>query len=229
MKKNKWHIIQSYFRDVHLESTSSPYNRELHVLLSNGRYQLCTGNAVYSYEDKYVNFKTCFDWIDWSKQNIDTVLILGLGLASVPQMLEQNFGQDFTYHAVEIDEKIVDMANRYVLDDLKSPMQVFCTNALNFVKWSQTKYDMIVMDVFDNDKVPVLFESEEFLEDCKALLSDNGFLLFNRLNVSEWDPEDTAQYLSEVFLKIFPEGASYEIEGNFILVSSKKVIALQNS
>jgi spermidine synthase len=214
---------------VVLESTSSTYNRELHVLLSNGRYQLCTGNAVYSYEDKYVNFKTCFEWIDWSKHKIEEVLILGLGLASVPQMLEKSFKQNFNYHAVEIDEKIVDMANRYVLEHLSSPMQVFCTDALNFVKWSQTKYDMIVMDVFDNDTVPAAFETREFLEDCHSLLSDDGFLLFNRLNISEWDPEETAEYLSQVFLKVFPEGGSYEIEGNFILVSRKKVFALQNS
>jgi spermidine synthase len=229
LKKKLGHIIQSYFRDIILESTSSSHNRELHVILSNGRYQLCTANAVYSYEDKYINFRKSFEWIDWGSMKIENVLILGLGLGSVPQMLEQKFRQSFEYFAVEIDEKIIDLANRYILDELDSPMQIFHTDALRFVKWTEQKFDMIIMDVFDNDKVPKPFETKEFLEDCKALLNDGGFLLFNRLNISEKDPEETMAYFNDVFIEVFPEGSCSEIEGNFILNSRKLVFALQNS
>ena len=199
------------------------------MIISNGRYQLCTANAVYSYEDKYINFRRSFEWIDWKKMKIDKVLVLGLGLGSVPQMLEQKFRQSFEYYAVEIDEQIIDLANRYVLDELHSPMQIFNTDALQFVKWTEQKFDMIIMDVFDSDKVPKTFETLEFLEDCKALLTDEGFMLFNRLNISERDPDETRTYFNKIFARVFPDGSCSEIEGNFILNSRKHVFALQNS
>ena len=142
---------------------------------------------MYSYEDKYINFRRSFEWIDWQHHSIDKVLVLGLGLGSVPQMLEQKFKQSFDYYAVEIDEKIIDLANRYVLAELKSPMQIFCTDALQFVKWTELEYDMIIMDVFDSDKVPKAFETIEFLEDCKNILTKDGFMLFNRLNIHQRD------------------------------------------
>jgi spermidine synthase len=229
MKKSWWNIVKSYFRDVYLESTESVHNPELHIVLNNGRYQLCTGNAVYSYEDKYINFRRSFEWIDWSKQEIDQVLLLGLGLGSVPQMLEQVFNQQFEYHAVEIDEVIIDLANRYILKDLVSPMQLFCTDALQFVKWSQSRYDMIIMDVFDNDKVPKRFETREFLEDCSNLLSKRGFMLYNRLNLTENDYSETQNYFTQVFARVFPDASCSEIEGNFMLSSRKEVFALQKS
>ncbi|MBL0101907.1 MAG: hypothetical protein IPP49_19210 [Saprospiraceae bacterium] len=50
----------SYFTEIHIESVTSDYNEELEVLLNNGRYQLCTPNAVYSYADKYSNFGDSF-------------------------------------------------------------------------------------------------------------------------------------------------------------------------
>jgi len=219
----------SYFKDVYLESTSSEYNRELHVILSDGKYQLCTTNAVYSFEDKYINFKRSFEWIDWKGEDISKVLILGLGLGSVPQMLEQNFKQHFEYHAVEIDHKIIRLANKFVLVELRSPIQVFETDALHYVKLCQEKYDMIIMDVFDNDKVPVQFETKEFLDDLKDLLSSDGFILYNRLNLSEDDHDKTTNFFNDVFRKNFPEASCSAIEGNYMLNSRKAIFKLQNS
>ena len=176
IRKKWWQLALSYFKDVYLESTSSNYNRELHVILSEGRYQLCTSKAVYSFEDKYINFKKSFDWIDWDKHEIQKVLILGLGLGSVIQMLEKNFERDFEYHAVEIDGKIIELANKYILWKLDSSLQIFEADALFYVNISQEKYDLILMDVFDSDKVPKEFESESFLEALSERMNDNAYL-----------------------------------------------------
>ena len=219
----------SYAKDVYVESTSSAYNPELHVILSNGKYQLCTRKAIYSYEDKYINFRGCFEWIKWEEQNISKVLLLGLGLGSVPQMLEQNFRQNFEYHAVELDDKIIALAEKYILYQLQSPIQIFHTDAMHYVNLCQDKYDMIVMDVFDSDKVPLKFEDPDFLEALAKLLTPEGFVLFNRLNITEEDRTETLQYYNKVFLPKFPKASCSPIEGNFMLISHKAVFALQNS
>ena len=225
MKKNFWQVIISYFRDVVLESTSSGYNRELQVVLSSGRYQLCAGNAVYSYEDKYINFRKSFGWIDWDREGVQKVLLLGLGLGSVPQMLEEVFGQHFEYHAVEIDEEVIYLANKYILHKLQSPIQIFQTDGRHFVRITEEKYDMVIMDIFEREKVPEIFEEEDFLEDLSQCLNEKGFILYNRLNITEQDMEDTMYYFEKVFRKKFPEAQCMEVESNFILSSRKDVFS----
>ncbi len=214
----------SYFKDVLLESTSSEYNEVLSVYLSKGRYQLCTSGAIYSYEDKYINFFEVFKIIDWSKVDVQKVLVLGLGLASIPQILEQNFEKDFEYDAVEIDGEIISLAQKYILDNLKSYMQIIEMDAAVFVEIAQEKYDMIVIDIFENDMVPFQFELPNFLEKTSRLLNDNGILLFNRLNIDESSRRSTITYFEEVFKGIFPQAEPIYIRENIILINRKDII-----
>ena len=96
MKPNVFKKWWSYISEVHIESTSSEYNESLHVLLKNGRYQLCTPNAVYSYADKYDNFKDCFKQLNLNHKSLQNILLLGFGLGSIPYMLEKKFHKDFS-------------------------------------------------------------------------------------------------------------------------------------
>jgi len=89
--RSTWQKILSYFIDLSLEKSSSPYNPYLEVLLVKGRNQLITKNAIYSFDDKYENFYTSFNKIAWQKLKAKNALILGLGLGSVIYMLENNF------------------------------------------------------------------------------------------------------------------------------------------
>ena len=54
MKHPLWKRWLSYFKEVTLEETGSEYNEVLEVLLVQGRHQLATEDAIYSYDDKYV-------------------------------------------------------------------------------------------------------------------------------------------------------------------------------
>ena len=110
--------ILSYIKDIPIVSTSSEYNEILDLYLVKGRYQLCTENAIYSYGDKYDNFANAFKQIDLDKVN--DVLILGLGLASIPYILETIHQKAFNYTGVEIDDEVIYLASKYVIDDLKS-------------------------------------------------------------------------------------------------------------
>ena len=213
----------SYFKDVLLESTSSEYNATLEVYLSNGRYQLCTAGAIYSYEDKYVNFYKTFSKIDWSKINIEKVLILGLGLGSIPQMLENNFDKFFEYHIVEIDSEIIRLAEKYILSDLKSPTQIYEMDAEIYIEITDEKFDMIIIDIFDNNVIPPKFENEEFLEKTHEMLNENGLLLFNRLNTNEKTFEKSMSYHDDIFKKVFPISKKIFIQNNVILCSRNDI------
>jgi len=94
-----WKKYLSYLKDVSLEQTSSPYNSYLEVLLVNGRKQLVTENAIYSFDDKYENFNQTFKLIDWKKKQGDEALVLGLGLGSVILLLEKFYKISYNYTA----------------------------------------------------------------------------------------------------------------------------------
>ena len=225
MKKPIDKKLISYVKDVLIESTFSEYNEVLDIYLSNGRYQLCTEGAVYSYEDKYINFTETFKKINWDLLDINKVLVLGLGLASVPQMLEQVFGKKYEFHAVEIDGEIIRLAEKYILDELDSPIQIFEMDAEIFVDITSEKYDMIIVDIFEDAKVPAKFETNIFMEKIKKLLEPKGILLYNRLNTSDETLADTLKFYESIFLKVFNNAAPVYIKDNIVLCSNKDVLS----
>lgn len=223
MKKPYFKSLLSYFVDIQMEYTSSEFNEDLYVFLSDGRYQLRTNKAIYSFEDKYVNFFKTFKALDWEKMNIEKVLLLGLGLGAIPQMLESNFNKQFEYHVVEIDEEIINLANKYTLDDLKSPTYVYEMDAEIFVDISEEKFDLIIVDIFIDRTIPKKFESADFLEKLKYLLYDNGVILFNRLNSDTENFLSNTKYYEKIFKSEFPESKMFFVKNNIILTSRNDI------
>ena len=211
----KWY---SYLDDILLEETSSELNPLLQVYLSKGRYQLCTEQAIYSYEDKYENFEYAFRKLKWERYKIDSVLVLGLGLASIPQMLEKHFDKSFDYTLVELDEEVVYLANKYILKNLKSKTTVINTNALRYIEQSQEKFDMICMDVFVDNIIPVEFRQTASLEHLSRLLKGQGILLYNVLRTGfEKQTDELIQDLEKVFPHVWYD----QIENNLIIYAIK--------
>lgn len=224
MAEPSWKIWLSHLAEIHIESASSEYNPHLYVSLRRGRYQLSTAKAIYSYADLYDNFVKAFQMIDLDRIPGKEVLLLGFGLGSIPVILEKTMQRDFYYTAVEVDEAVIDLASRYTLPDLESSIELICADAYAFVMQSEGQYDLICMDVFIDDTVPSSFETLEFIEQVKQLLSPGGVLLYNRMTAFEKDRAQTSRFYKNTFLPIFPEGTYIEARGNWILLSSKSVL-----
>lgn len=219
MKQPFWKNILSYLTEFHIESAPSEINPHLYVSLSKGRYQLSTANAVYSYGDLYDNYFKAFRKKGVLKSNIETVLVLGFGLGSIPFMLEKKFGKKYHYTGIEIDENVIYLAEKYVLHDLKSPVELFCADAFAYVMQCREKFDLIAMDVFLDDLVPNQFESSEFLNALKGLIAENGTLLYNRLSLTDEDLENTQFFFEHQFKPVFPNGIYLDVGGNWMLMN----------
>lgn len=228
MRVPRWKIWLSYLFELHLESTSSAYNPHLYVSLSKGRYQLSTANAVYSFGDLYTNFSRTFEYWNWRDYPFEEVLILGLGLGSIPVILENVHQKQCNYTAVEIDDEVVDLAYRYALQDLDSPIQMITADAAIAVQqFSPAAYDLICIDLFDDDTVPPQFETTDFLNQAADLLRPGGVLLFNRLAYNAEDKKVSSQFYEQTFRKVFPNSLCFDVGGNFMLVSDRKAILRQ--
>lgn len=216
---DKLKILASYLWDVHLESTSSDYNDELHVVLSRGRHQLCTANAIYSFDDLYDNYRRAFQKIRVDELGINKVLILGLGLGSIPYMLEKKFGVDFHYTAVEIDEEVARLAHTYTLQNLRSPMETIIADAHDFIMQNDDTFDLICMDVFVDDVIPQKFHKENYLSALGSALGKDGILLFNRLSRTKADIKHTREFFNHSFSQAFPNAAYLDVKGNWMLTN----------
>lgn len=218
MRPPFWKKWLSYVFDFHIEDAPSDYNPHLHLCLNQGRYQLCTENAIYSYGDLYDNFSEVFDRLDLHSRSIEKVLILGFGLASIPIMLEKK-GHRYQYTGVEIDEEVIYLASKYELPYLKSSVEVVCADAAVWVRMSEDKYDLIAVDLFLDDVIPDKFQQVDFLEQTKRLLNKGGLLLYNCLASTEGDESRSRKFFQEKFLVVFPEGKALKVHQNLMLVA----------
>lgn len=223
MKQPWYKRYLSHLMEVRIEESASVFNDHLVVLLSKGEYQLCTPEAIYSYGKRYDNFYTALKKCSLP-QNQSEALILGLGLASIPYMIENYFDRTYGYTCVEIDPEVIRLAETYVLDELSSPMVIYETDALHFVKRESVPYDFIAIDIFVSDYIPEEFQSEAFLRDTNRQLAKGGLLLLNRLYLYDHDKVETEAYYSSVFKKVFPHATYLEINGNWMLINDMRFL-----
>ncbi len=224
MRQPGWKKWLSYFYEWPIETISSDKHEMLQVLLIQGQYQLVSPNAIYSYGILYTNFLQAF-----KKLNIETfkgkkVLVLGLGLGSIPQMLETRFQRKFQYTIVEFDEAIVELAHKYVLQYLDSAIEVIHADAFAFIDQQEETYDIICMDIFFDDLIPSQFEQKDFLFKIKSLLNPGGLFLYNRLALTMKDREKSQAFFDKVFLKVFPESQKLKVGRNWMLVDKNKAV-----
>lgn len=222
-RKPWWKRWLSYVIEFDQESQKSEHSEYLKVSYYKGRYLLEAPDAVYSFEDLYINFRDAFRAIPLEQMQLNSVLLLGLGMGSIPLLLEKYFDQKAHYTAVEIDEVVLDFANRYgPIAELDSPIDLYCADAAAFVEQCEQKFDLIIVDIFINDQVPKVFEQIAFLEQAQELLNPKGLLMYNRLVAHKTAKKATERFYQSAFKQVFPKAGHLDVNGNWILLNDKK-------
>ena len=167
----------SYLNRIVVEKISSQHNSELIVAIQEGKYVLNTKNANYSYATLHKVFQQALNKIEI--KNVNSILVLGCGAGSIPTIIYKELGLNPTMDAVEIDEKVIDLGNKYFGLNQYSRLQVIIEDAINFVKSCNDKYDLILVDLFKGIDLPKEFLTQYFFEQLKSLLCEDGELLIN--------------------------------------------------
>jgi len=218
-----WKKWLSHLMPITLEETATDKNPELSVVLSRGRVQLLSGDAIYSWDDLYKNFLLAFDRLNIVERKIEDVLLLGLGLGSIPYMLEKVFSRHYHYTAVEWDDTVAELAYKYTLSRLKSPIEVVTADAEVFVSVTEERFDLLIIDIFEDEITPPQFCTEEFLFACAERLRPGGLLMFNRLHGEDVSVRQvTERFFERSFKTVFPDAWAIDTKGNWILCAEKK-------
>jgi len=215
----QWKYLLSHFFDVPVDGGNTPHNSGLKLSVSKGRLCLSTPNAVYSYGDLYRNYFNTFKRLMLDKMPVQEVLLLGLGMGSIPFMLEKNFGRKYRYTAVELDEVIAGWAMQYALPRLSSPVTIYTADAHQFVMSTTQKFDLIAVDVFLDEEVPEIFDDVDFAGRLKELLREDGLVIWNRLADKPNFKQRTKTYFDDIFKQVFPEALYVKMEMNWMIMN----------
>jgi len=217
---NLFKFIFSFLYPVTVEEISGKYNPVLEVRIENGKYVLNAALANYSFGKLHQIFLNAFKQIKIGEKEIKNVLLLGFGGGSVPVLLFEKFKMNCKITAVEIDQKVIDLGKKYFNIQRFENLELICDDALEYVKNCNLKFDLVVVDIFIDNKVPSQFESGEFLASLKSLMKNKSILLFNKIVELENEAESFAK-LVEKAENIFSEIQVLNIYENKLIVANE--------
>lgn len=216
-KVNWWQRALSYLTEIPIQSVEGEFNPDLHVSLVKNRFQLSTTNAIYSFDDLYLNFSNAFSRVTLPPDG-SRLLLLGLGLGSIPYMLERQFERNYQITAVEFDESVISLASAFTFPRLRNKLEVVHADAEIFIQTAEQRYDFIIVDLFLDDVIPPYFETIVGMGQIKAIMAPGAMLMINRLYRHGSDKQKTGNFYNNVFLKVFEQGSHLDVGGNWILL-----------
>lgn len=135
------------------------------------------------------------------------ILILGMGTGTyASQLLEYYPG--FNVQGVEIDDKITALARKYF--ELDSKIKVTTYDGRAFLQADKEKYDVIMVDAYQDITIPFQMSSAEFFSLVKEHLKDNGVMVVN-LNMRSSQAGDINSYLCDTAASVFGEIATADV------------------
>ena len=183
--------------------------------------------------------------------NIKTILFIGLGSGIILKQYQTLFKKLKKIDIVDIEEYIFPVAEKYFDFKLSDKMNFYLQDALIYLKNSKQKYDLIVVDIADNEGIDERFTTNEYFSSIKNHLTKNGIFVsnmpssrdvFNKKNKFILDLikkhkdifTDTKLYngktSNEIFYKVFFNIDKEVLDiTNLIIISSNKEIKFKQN
>ncbi len=157
-------------------------------------------------------------------ESID-VLILGMGSGTYATQLGR-YLDNVNVEGVEIDDKITDLAHRYF--ELPETTKVTTYDGRAYLAAISDKYDVIMVDAYQDITIPFQMSSKEFFTMVRDHLEEDGVMVVNMNMYS--DTLDSADatintYLADTISSVFENVVIVDVPGN----TNKELFATQNS
>lgn len=188
----------SYILPIKIYQKKSQISKNLEVTWNNGQLVLDSENTNYSFGSlqrilrkglKYIGFKRI--------QNFENILVLGVAGGSVIKTLVDEVKFKGKITGVEIDEEVVKIANSYFKLNEIPNLELVIDDAFEFVLKTKEKYDLIIIDIFQDTTMPNFLFEDFFIKRINFLLKVNGFILFNTMVLGFQDRRRNAIYKSK--------------------------------
>ncbi len=108
------------------------------------------------------------------------ILLAGTGGGVTARYLSHQF-PNMVGDAVEISEQVASVAKEYFDFPDTDNWTLVTDDIVKYVKDCPHRYDIIVVDMAINQKIPAWLMEPDFLQRCRSLLTENGYISFNIL------------------------------------------------
>lgn len=128
--------------------------------------------------------------------NPKSVLIIGLGGGTTAMTLS-NLVPETKIEAVELNPAVAKVAKEHFNFKESDRMKLFIEDGLKFVAdaaKSGRKYDLIFVDAFSKDYIPVQFLSDEFVLNLKQIMSEKCVVAVNTWPGSSYEQQENDLY-----------------------------------
>lgn len=178
----------SYFIPINVYKKNSAISKSLEVTWNNGEMVLDSKNTNYSYGSLQRILKKGLKYIGYERiKKFESILILGVAGGSVIKTLVDDVKFKGKITGVELDAEIIEIAKKYFkLDEIKN-LELHLDDAFEFVLKTKNNYDLIIIDIFQDTKMPNFLFEDFFINRINFLLNPEGFILFNTMVINEKD------------------------------------------
>lgn len=138
----------------------------------------------------------------YTKERPLNMLILGMGTGTYATQCSRYLG-DMNIEGVEIDEKITDLAREYF--ELPDEIKVTTYDGRAYLQaLSDDKYDVIMVDAYQDITIPFQMSTVEFFTLVKEHLTDDGIMVVN-MNMRGEQKGDINKYLADTISCVFSD------------------------
>ena len=162
------------------------------------------------------------------KDNVD-ILILGMGSGTYATQCSRYF-DNATVEGVEIDQKITDLAHEYfeLPEDVKvttydGRAYLQCLSSAAKSDGEMKKFDVIMVDAYQDITIPFQMSSVEFFTLVKEHLTEDGVMVVN-MNMKTDTEGGINEYLSDTISTVFPSVYTVDVSNN----TNRELFASQN-
>lgn len=185
----------SYFVPINIHKKNSGVSKTLEVTWNNGQLVLDSKNTNYSYGSLQRILRKGLKYIGFERiKKFESILVLGVAGGSVIKTLVDEVKFKGKITGVDIDQHIVDIANQYFKLNTIPNLEIVIDDAFEFVLKTKAKYDLIIIDIFQDTTMPNFLFEDFFINRINELLNTNGFILFNTMVINQKDEERNLVY-----------------------------------
>lgn len=216
--------ILSFFIPINVTKKKSAISKSIEVTWNNGQLVLDSQNTNYSYGSLQRILRKGLKYIGFERiKSFENILILGVAGGSVIKTLVDEIKFKGKITGVEIDLEIIKIANDYFkLNEIQN-LEIVIDDAFEYVLKTKEKYDLIVIDIFQDTIMPNFLFEDFFINRINFLLNLNGFILFNTMVINEKEQIRNIDYKKK-FDKNYSVRMYPKVEDHNELFTIKKLV-----
>lgn len=189
----------SYFIPITILKRKSKWSENLELTWNNGELVVNSRNLNYSYGTSQRILKKGLQTIGYSKiLEMKSILVLGVAGGCVIKTLTDEINYKDRITGVEIDPAVIDIANNYYKLNEVPNLKIIIDDAFDFVLNTEEKYDMVIIDIFQDQLMPKFLFDNIFAKAIGALIGKTGVAVFNTMLLNSDDSKRNKKFINDL-------------------------------